>query len=84
MTMQNMSTEPPAWVVDATRDLPPLLRLKEVCAALRVHDRTVRRLIKSGRLHALKYGEAGSSRIIVPRAEIARYLLSLALDTVDA
>jgi excisionase family DNA binding protein len=67
----------PEWVADACRDLPPLMKLEEVSITLRAHARTVRRLIAAGRLKAIRSRVAGSSRVLVARAEVARYLESL-------
>jgi excisionase family DNA binding protein len=78
LSVSPIAAAAPAWVTDATAHLPPLLRINEVGAALRTHVRTVRRLIAAGRIRALRSREAGSSRVLVPRAEVARYLQSLA------
>jgi excisionase family DNA binding protein len=72
------STSEPSAVADACSGLPPLMLLREVTAFLRIHERTARRLIAQGRIKALRSREAGSSRVLVARAEVARYLESLA------
>jgi excisionase family DNA binding protein len=52
---------------------PVALRRKEAARALGLSITTVDRAIKRGDLHAKKYG----ARILVPRAEIDRYLAAL-------
>lgn len=49
-----------------------LLTLREVAEAMRVSDRTVRRLIKRGDLAAYKVGDRGQLR--VKEVEMERYL----------
>jgi excisionase family DNA binding protein len=67
------------WIEDATRDLPALLLVGEAGAALRAHPRTIRRMIAAGRLQAVRSREGGSSRVLVPRDSIRRYLETLSV-----
>lgn len=53
-------------------ELPALCRLDEVATALRTSKRTVRRLIASGRLRVARLEIGGSSRVLIPRAELER------------
>jgi len=66
------------WTEDVLRDAPPLLTTEEVAALLRVHPGTVRRIATEGRLHPVSIAGAGASRLLFPRAEIARYLVACA------
>jgi excisionase family DNA binding protein len=68
----------PDWVLDCTSDLPGLLLIPEAANALRMHPRTIRRMIRAGVLRAVRATESGSARVLIPRAEIQRYLASLA------
>ena len=57
--------------------LPALATASEAANALRTSPRNLRRLIVAGRLGAMRKRESGSSRVLIPRAEIGRYLRSL-------
>lgn len=50
------------------------LTLAEAAELLRCHPRTVRRLIATGRLRALRLSLRGSSKVLVARAEAERFL----------
>jgi excisionase family DNA binding protein len=62
------------WIADATRDLQPLTTLPECAKTLRMSERNLRRLIAAGRIAAVKSSEGGSSRVLVPRTEVAKFL----------
>jgi excisionase family DNA binding protein len=49
-----------------------------MCAVLRCSRRSGYRLADSGRIHALRATDAGSSRLLIPRDALARYLRTLA------
>lgn len=57
--------------------LPALATANEAARALRMSGRNLRRLIVAGRITALRAQESGSSRVLIPRAEVGRYLRSL-------
>jgi excisionase family DNA binding protein len=40
----------------------------------------VRRLVREGRLHAVRRAKAGSSKILIPRASVEKYLRSLEVE----
>jgi excisionase family DNA binding protein len=65
------------WVADVVAKLHPLCTAGEAANALRTSTRNLRRMIADGRLGAVRAVESGSSRVLVPRAEIERYLRSL-------
>jgi excisionase family DNA binding protein len=51
-----------------------LLRISEVAERLGVHDRTVRRLINTGEIAAVKLGHGKRSPIRVPADELEAWL----------
>lgn len=65
------------WISETIVALPPILTLKEASTLLRMHDRSVRKLVSVGRLNAIKNADGGSSRVRIPRAEVERYLRSV-------
>lgn len=66
----------PAWVADATKDLPPFLTKDEIVAFLRVSLRSVDRLLDSGRLTRIKpVNGAPRGRCLIARASIVRLLV---------
>lgn len=68
---------PSDWIADAVASLHPLATLFEAAATLRMCTRSVRRMVATGRLKAIRSRESGSSRVLIPRVEIERYLRSL-------
>jgi excisionase family DNA binding protein len=66
------------WISDTVASLKPLTTADEAANALRTSPRTIKRMIADGRLTAVRARESGSSRVLIPRAEISRYLLGLA------
>jgi excisionase family DNA binding protein len=66
------------WVRDVVAKLPPLATISEAAEALRMSRRNVSRLLARGRLDAVRTGVGGgSSRVLIARAEIARFLRGL-------
>jgi len=65
------------WIADAVSGLAPLVTISEAGAVLRTSVRNMRRIVSAGRLASLKQCEGGSSRVLIPRAELERYLRSL-------
>lgn len=72
-----MPTPNPDWISDVVGALRPMTTTAEASSALRTSPRNLRRMIADGRLRAVRPREAGSSRVLVPRREIERYLRSL-------
>ena len=72
---------PTDWISEAVAALKPLATLNEASAVLRTSPRNLRRLIASGRIQSLRATDTGSSRVLIPRAEVARYLRTIAPDT---
>lgn len=54
-----------------------LLTLAEAAAELRCSKSTVQRLLRRRKLRAARNADAGSSRVLIPRSEIARYVRAL-------
>jgi excisionase family DNA binding protein len=65
------------WIQDTVGQLPRLVTVAETAEALRMSVRNVHRLVARGRLIAVRAGAGGSSRVLVPRAQIARFLSAL-------
>jgi excisionase family DNA binding protein len=65
------------WITEAVASLPPLASASEASALLRCSPRQLRRLVAAGRLAGIRACETGSSRLLVPRASIERYLRGL-------
>lgn len=68
---------PTDWIEDALAALPPLVTVAEAMTVLRTSRRNVYRLTATGRVKALRDQPAGSSRLLIPRSELARYLRAL-------
>lgn len=73
-----MST--PAWIAEVVAAVPPLASISETGKALRKSKQTVRRLVRTGRLHGVRAVESGSSPVLIPRASIESYLRSLEVE----
>ena len=56
---------------------PAHLTIAEAALELRCSQKTVRRMLATGRLHATKLAAGGSSRVLIARAEVARFLAEL-------
>lgn len=65
------------WISDVVATLPALATVPEACSALRTSPRNLRRMIADGRLRALRATETGSSRVLIPRREVERFLTLL-------
>lgn len=66
------------WIQETVAHLPPLATASEAAEALRTSPRNLRRHIAAGRLAAIRAEETGSSRVLIPRAEIERFLRACA------
>jgi excisionase family DNA binding protein len=67
----------PDWVDETLAEYPKLLTSDEVIAILRTTQRNFYRLVATHRLRTVRPATAGSSRHLVPKSEVARYLRSL-------
>ena len=65
------------WVDDVVAELPSLVPADEAMRVLHVSRRTLGRLLATGRLRGHRPCESGSSRVLIPRAELKRYLQSM-------
>lgn len=77
MTNTLRKTEMPEWIKAAIQPLPPIATVVEVCAALRLSNSTVRRLISSGQLRTVRTNESGHARVLIPREAVGAYLATL-------
>jgi excisionase family DNA binding protein len=64
------------WIEDAIGQLRPLATVKEVASVLRTSDRNARRMLADGRLQPVRSRAGGSSRVLIARTEVGRYLRS--------
>lgn len=72
-------------VMTALAGQPIFLTKAETADLLRVDLSTVTRLINAKRLVPIKLGDmGGKSRVLIPRAELERYLSSMVKGPVDA
>jgi len=67
------------WADQLVADLPTLATATEAVEVLRCSKRTLYRLVSAGHMHAIRHATGGSARLLIPRAELARYLRSLDL-----
>jgi excisionase family DNA binding protein len=58
-------------------DYPTLGTLEEACAVLRCSRQTGLRIIARGALRATKHAEGGSSRLLISKRELERYVREL-------
>jgi excisionase family DNA binding protein len=78
--MKSNNEHLPDWALDAVSQLPALVPIKQAAGLLSVSVRTTRRWIRSERLLALRTSLSGSGRVLIPRLEIARFLVLLSGD----
>lgn len=70
--MQPAQALPP--LVPLPPELPCMLTVAEVAAALRVDASTVYRAVADGRVRAVRLGSKKASAVRIPRAELERIL----------
>ena len=64
-----------SWIGEMLASFPPLMTAAEVEKVLRISPRTLRRMIEDGQIAGMRTGSgSGSARLMIPRAEVARYL----------
>lgn len=66
------------WIDEALAGLPPILTVSEAMRVLRSSSRNLRRMVGDGRIQGLRSVDAGSSRVLIPRVSVERYLRALA------
>jgi excisionase family DNA binding protein len=64
----------PDYLRDVEASLAPLNTIPEVCKITRLGDSTLRQAIKRGEMRTLRRAPTGSSRVLIPRSEVIRYL----------
>ena len=70
----------PDWIAAVLATLQPLADLGETAKAIRKSKQSVRRLVRTGRLHGVRAVKSGSSPVLISRASIERYLHSLEVE----
>ena len=65
----------PTWAIDAVSGLPGLVTKEEAARFLKVSERTIATLCVSGKLKHVRRSPRGSSRVVIPRQFIAKYLV---------
>lgn len=68
----------PDWIDETLAGYPPLLTVQEAMGVIRTSRRNFSRLLADGRIKSVRAAEGGSSRHLIPRSELARYLRALA------
>lgn len=63
----------PEHLRELSEQLPLTLDLKETAQVLKMHQRSVQRLVASGELRAIRSKLTGGSRLIFTRSEIVRW-----------
>ena len=66
------------WIDNIVAKLPDVCTLAEASQAVRLSRRTLSRLIRAERIKAARLTEGGSSRVLIPKEEIAKLLRSMA------
>jgi excisionase family DNA binding protein len=66
------------WISETCASLKPLATAAEAADTLRVSKRTLARYVATGRIKAIRGDDAGSSRVLIPRSEVERFLRGLA------
>jgi excisionase family DNA binding protein len=64
----------PPHLRELSESLPLTLSPDEVAKVLQVTSRTVRRMVATGELHAVRSIASGSARYIIPRSELIRWM----------
>lgn len=67
----------PTWIADVLEGLPALVTPAEVQARARIKRRKLNQLAADGRLRVVRHAEGGSSRLLITRESLARYLRTL-------
>ena len=63
----------PDYLRELAEELPITLDLKETASVLKMHERSVQRLVASGELRATRSKLKGGSRLIFTRSEVVRW-----------
>lgn len=66
------------WIDNLVAKLPDVCTLAEASKAVRLSRRTLTRLIRAERLKAARLTDGGSSRVLIPKEELAKLLHSMA------
>lgn len=66
----------PDYLQELAEKLPLTLTLQEAAGHMKMHPRSVQRLIASGELRATRSRLSGGSRIVITRSELVRWFAS--------
>lgn len=66
------------WVDAAVAGLPPLITTEEAVEVLRTTRRNLYRWLATGKIASVKHGFGGSSRVLIPKPALVKYLRSIA------
>lgn len=66
------------WVDDAVQGLPALVTTEEAVQVLRTTRRNLYRWLATGKIPSVKHGFGGSSRVLIPKPALVKYLRSIA------
>lgn len=61
------------WLRILESELPLFLTVDEAAGVLRVHPKSIRRMVQCGELAAVRRTLSGSARVVIPRAELVRW-----------
>lgn len=64
----------PDFLEDLARSLPPTLSIEEVAKVLKCSKRAVSSKLQRHELRGIRSVESGSSRVIIPRSEVLRWM----------
>lgn len=67
--------EVPDHLRELFAELPLTLNSDEAAKVLCMHKRTLRRMVASGELRAMRATSTGTSRVIIPRSELLRWMI---------
>lgn len=73
----------PDHLRELNEELPLTLTLQEAASCMKMHVRSVQRLIASGELRATRSKLGGSSRPVITRSEIIRWFASREIRVTD-
>jgi excisionase family DNA binding protein len=77
MTVKSASSDVPAWVEEAVAGLPVLVTTAEATKVLRTTQRNLYRWIAIGKITAVKDTCGGSTRVLIPKSALVKYLSGL-------
>jgi excisionase family DNA binding protein len=74
-TSERAAARIPAHLRELVDALPVMLTFRETQAVLHTSTRTLRSMLARGELRYVRSQPAGSARVLIPRAELLRWLI---------